>query len=163
LGSILTRDRYWILVVLLGCAPLPNLVTVDGGLFGILARIKQIERAVGEDTITIESPARGPDALRRATVRYAEANRLRLVWDDVCVLEAGRGAVDGEEGEAVTGAGDAGARDDERLGVFLVLDLAEPGGAVGVRELEGLQVVEVEAAALESKGEVAGERGGGLA
>jgi hypothetical protein len=33
---------------------------------------------------------------------------------------------------------DTGARDDERLGVFLVLDLAEPGGAVGVRKLEGL-------------------------
>ena len=33
--------------------------------------------------------------------------------------------------------GDASTQDDERLGVFLVLDLAETGGAVGVRELEG--------------------------
>ena len=66
------------------------------------------------------------------------------------------------EGEAVAGAGDVDARDDEQLGVFLVLDLAEPGGAVGVRELEGLQVVEVEAAALDSKGEVTGGRGGRL-
>jgi hypothetical protein len=56
--------------------------------------------------------------------------------------------------------GDAGAQDDERLGVFLVLDLAETGGAVGVRELEGLKVVEVEAAALGSEG---GGRGDGLA
>ena len=59
--------------------------------------------------------------------------------------------------------GDAGAQDDERLRVFLVLDLAETGGAVGVRELEGLKVVEVEAAALGSEGEVAGGRGDGLA
>jgi hypothetical protein len=50
--------------------------------------------------------------------------------------------VDGEKGEAIAGAG------DERLRVFLVLDLAEPGRAVGIRELEGLQVVGVEAARL---------------
>jgi len=88
-GSIFTCDCHWILVVLLGRATPPNLVTIDGGLFSILAHIKQIELVVGEDTITVESPARGPDALRRATVRYAETNRLRLVWDAVCVLEAG--------------------------------------------------------------------------
>jgi hypothetical protein len=51
-------------------------------------------------------------------------------------------------------------RPESQLGVFLVPNLAEPGGAVGGRELEGLQVVEVEAAALDSKGEVAGGRGG---
>ena len=57
-------------------------------------------------------------------------------------MEAGWGAVDGEKGEAIAGAG------DERLRVFLVLDLAEPGRAVGILELEGLQVVGVEAARL---------------
>src|SRR5436309_3992103 len=58
--------------------------------------------------------------------------------------------------------GDAGARGEEWLGVFLVLNLAEPGGTVGVRDLEGLKVVEVETAALDSEGEVAGERGFGV-
>lgn len=63
--------------------------------------------------------------------------------------------MDGEEAEVVSVAGDVGARDDQRLRVGLVLDLAYLGGGVGVEEPEGLQVVEVEAAADDGEAEVA--------
>ena len=139
-------------------APPPDLIAVDGGLFGILAGIKEIVPVVGQDPILFKGPARGPHALRGAAMRGAEADRLGLMRDDVRVLVAGRRAVDGEKGETVAGAGNTGAGDDQRLRVFLVLDLAEPGGAVGIGELEGLQVVGVEAAAADGEGEVA--RGG---
>jgi hypothetical protein len=76
-------------------------------------------------------------------VRRREADRLSLVRDDVGVLIAGRGAVDGEKAEAGGVAREAGgvarearAGDDERLRVGLVFDLAEPGSAVGVEEAE---------------------------
>lgn len=65
----------------------------------------------------------------------------------------------GEEGQAVRIASDPGARHDQRFLVLLVLDLADPGGAVGVGELEGLQVVGVEAAAADGEGEVSVARG----
>jgi hypothetical protein len=69
-------------------------------------------------------------------VRRREADRLSLVRDDVGVLIAGRGAVDGEKAEAGGVAREARAGDDERLRVGLVFDLAEPGSAVGVEEAE---------------------------
>lgn len=76
--------------------------------------------------------------------------------DDVGGLLAVGGRVDGLEGEAVAETVDAGAGDDEGLGVRLVFDLSEVGGVVGVGELEGLEVVGVEAGAGDGEGKVVG-------
>ena len=84
---------------------------------------------------------------------HREAYGLRLVGDDIHLLEAGGRGVDREEGQAVAGAVDAGALDDERFGVLLVFDLADIGGAVGVEEAVALQVVGVEAGACNAEAE----------
>jgi hypothetical protein len=134
--------------------PPPDLVAIDGRLLRVLARVEQIVSVVRQDAIAVKGPA------RRAHAGRGPADRLRLVRDDVRLLEASRGRVDGQEAEPVGAAGYAGAGHDERLRVGLVLDLADVGGAVGVEEAQRLQVVEVEAPAADGEAEVAG---GGLA
>jgi hypothetical protein len=131
----------------LPCTPPPDLVGVDGRLVGVLARVEQIESIVGQDAVAVERPARRAHAGRGPAVRDREAHRLRLVRDDVRLLEARRRRVDGQEGEPVAAAGHAGPRHHERLRVGFVLDLPDVGRRVGVEEPQGLQVVEVEAAA----------------
>ena len=145
-------------------APPPDLIAIDLRLLGVLTRVEQIVTVVRQDAVAVEGEARGAHALWRAAVRRREADRLRLVRDDVGFLEAGRGGVDGEEGEAVRGGGRAG--DDEGFGVGLVLDLTEVGRRVGVGEGESLEVVGVEAAAADGEAEgrvglAGGEDGGG--
>ncbi len=122
--------------------------------FGILARVEQIQAVIPQPTITPEAETRRPHTRWCATVRNREADGLRLVGDDVHLLEAGGGGVDAEEGEAV-GAGGEGVG-DEGLGVGLVLDGAEVGGGVGVGQAISLQVVQVEGAAIDVEGNVAG-------
>ena len=63
----------------------------------------------------------------------------------------------GEEGDAVRGTGDFGAADNQWLGVYLVFDLADPSGVIGVRKPFGLQVVQIEEAVeSDREGKIAG-------
>ena len=71
-------------------------------------------------------------------MRHREANRHRLVRHNVHILVASGRAVDGQEAQVVAGAGDVGALHNEGFGVFLILDLPDPGGGVGVADAEGL-------------------------
>ncbi len=78
-------------------------------------------------------------------MRHGELQRRRLIRLDEAVLPARRGGVDGEEGQTAGGvAGGLCARHDEGFGVLFVFDHAEVGGIVGVGELEGLEVRDVE-------------------
>ena len=126
----------------------PDLPGVQLGLLRVLAGPEEVHAVVAQIAERAEVEGGGADARRRTTVRHGEADGLRLVGDDVHLLAAGGGGVDGLEGQAAGAAGD-----DEGLGVGLVLDLAEVGGAVGVGEVEGLELVDVEAAAADGEAE----------
>ena len=131
-------------------APPPNLITADSCLLGVLAGVEEVVSLVDEHAVTVKGPARRTYALWGCTVRRREADRLRLVRDDVCLLGAVGRRVDGEEAEAAIAGGH-----DERLRVEFVLDPAQPGRRVGVGELEGLELAGVEAAAADGEGGVA--------
>ena len=122
----------------LAIAPPPNLIAVDCRIGSVLTRVEQPVPIVAQIARRAEAEARGPHAGWGAAVGHREAYGLRLVGDDVHFLEAGGRGVDREEGQAVAGAVDAGALDDERFGVLLVFDLADVGGAVGVEEAVAL-------------------------
>ena len=87
---------------------------------------------------------------------HREPDWLSLVRDDICLLGTSWCRVNGEETEAMVETVDTGAADDEWLRVILVLDLADVGRAVSVREAEGLQVVGVETATADGESEEAG-------
>lgn len=125
----------------------PNLVAVDLCICRVLARIEQLLSVIQQIACRPKCKPRGAHIRGRGPVGDAEAHRLRLMRDDVHLLEARGGRVDGDEGEAVGGAIDVSALDDEGFRVGLVFDLSDVGGTVGVAEAVGLEVVGVEGAA----------------
>lgn len=130
------------------CHPV-DLVGVHVTQITVLAGIEQIQAVVHQPTPQVESEPVGACPRRGRTVGNAEAHGFRLVRDDVHVLPARRGLVDGLERNAVPGRTAAvgrGAVDDQRLRVGLVLDPTQVGGTVGVEQAVGLDVVDVEIA-----------------
>ena len=79
------------------------------------------------------------DAGGDTAVGHAEADGDRLVRGDVHLHGARGGLVVGEEADSSASGGD-----EEGFSLGLILDLANVGGGVGVGELAGLELVDVE-------------------
>lgn len=152
MNESLARNPIWF-----PAPPPPDLIRVDSSLCRILARVEAVQSVVGERPRAIEGEPTCPDNSGWHTMGGIEANGLGLVGNNVGLLTAVRGAVDGAEGQFIPEAGGgAGTADDEWLGVELVLDLAELGTVVGVVYVKALEVVNIQVAPRDGETEIDG-------